>query len=484
MGLAGLARKQRDRLATANQPDRCFGACPTFTTAQASAAWRERRGQAPCGLRRSQSQRLRAPSQSPFSRAVVLTLWLLNTFAAAADAQPNSDPIPDGYVGGPYKVIAADFTGDQRIELAVGYRSIGVLTIEQVDGRGQLTRLSLHPFAVPQPHGERHVHNLDHGDVDKDGLPDLALTIGGKGPAHPGFVVIARNVGQGQFRSVCEYRTPSEAKGIRLADLDNDGRLDLAYTARGSGYKGDLAIGKLFVRQGLADWKFGPAIEADAGKSAYYVDTTDLNNDGFLDMVVPNEHDSAVTYFMNPGAEMFTSHQPPSRRQIRATQIPGRPSHLINDVRAADFNDDGNVDLLTANLGSSTTSLFLGKGDGSFQKDTPIDAGKNGAFLAVGDLDNDGDLDFVVTHWTEDFMSVFLNKSDGTFLPRRDHQTGSGNYGVTLCDVNGDKTLDAVTANYRARSVSVLIGTGDGSFQPAVTTPSGLRSRNGEWTRE
>ena len=40
----GLARKQRDRLATANQADRCFGACPTFTKDQASAAWSARDG--------------------------------------------------------------------------------------------------------------------------------------------------------------------------------------------------------------------------------------------------------------------------------------------------------------------------------------------------------------------------------------------------------------------------------------------------------
>ena len=203
-------------------------------------------------------------------------------------------------------------------------------------------------------------HNLDQGDIDEDGVSDLAITIGGKGPAHPGIVVIARNTGRGRFKSVLEYRTPSEAKGVRLADLDNDGRLDLIYTARGSGNEGDIAIGKLFIRQGLGDGKFGPALESDAGKSAYYVETADLNNDGLPDIVVPNEHDSTVTYFMNPGKEMFKNRQPPSRRQVRATQIPGRRSHAINDVRAADFNGDGNIDLVTANLGTSTISIFLG----------------------------------------------------------------------------------------------------------------------------
>ena len=81
---------------------------------------------------------------------------------------------------------------------------------------------------------------------------------------------------------------PSQAKGVAFADLDRDGRLDLLYTARGSGYKDDVKRGVLTIRRGLGAWKFGAPIESDAGKSAYYIDAADLNNDGFLDIVVPN----------------------------------------------------------------------------------------------------------------------------------------------------------------------------------------------------
>lgn len=42
-----------------------------------------------------------------------------------------------------------------------------------------------------------------------------------------------------------------------MADLDNDGRWDLLYTWRGCGYKGDVAVGRLFVKPGLADGQFG-----------------------------------------------------------------------------------------------------------------------------------------------------------------------------------------------------------------------------------
>ena len=67
----GLARKQRDRLATANQADRCFGACPTFTTDQASASWSAREGNRHRAVSVARTfKRLRARSQSPFSLPV------------------------------------------------------------------------------------------------------------------------------------------------------------------------------------------------------------------------------------------------------------------------------------------------------------------------------------------------------------------------------------------------------------------------------
>ncbi|MDP7276869.1 MAG: VCBS repeat-containing protein [Planctomycetaceae bacterium] len=411
---------------------------------------------------------------------IVLALGLTDFLAAD---EPRKDRL-HGYVGGPYKVVAADFTGDKLIDVLLGYRGIGVLAVDQGDGRGQLTPLAINEFSdadrklnpddaswsVP------HVHNISSADLDGDGLLDLLFAVGGASKLKPGRVVVAHNAGRGQFKRVLEFSTPSEAKGVRFVDMDRDGRLDVMYTARGSGYKDDLAIGRLYIRRGLGNWKFGPAIESLAGKSAYSIDTADLNNDGFPDVVIPNEHDTSVTYFLNPGKTIFSRAASLSSRQVRASPIPNKRSHAINDVRVADFDGDGNQDLVTANLGTSTISVFPGNGDGTFGKDTLLDAGKNGAFLGIGDFDRDGDVDFVITHWTEDFASVFLNIGDGRFAARRDYRTGSGNYGVDVADLNGDGHLDIVTANYRALSMSLLIGAGDGTFKPAITRSKGFRS--------
>jgi hypothetical protein len=421
-----------------------------------------------------------------------LGICLLCLLSAQCRAQPPQKSRLHGYVGGPYKVALADVTGDKLVDVVLAYRQIGVVAVQRGDGKGQLEPPVLNVFSDEDrrinPDDESwsvpHVHNIAFGDIDSDGLVDLVCGVGGLGTSKPGRVVIARNAGEGRFQHMLEFPTPSQVKGVRFADMNNDGRLDLLYTARGSGYEGDITIGRLYIRQGLGDWKFGPAVVSDAGRSAYFIETADLNNDGFLDVIVPNEHAVTVTYFLHPGKTIFTDAKTLQSRTVSASRIPGQRSHAINDVRAADFNGDGNQDLVTANLGTSTVSIFIGNGDGSFQQDTLIDAGKNGAFLSVGDLDDDGDIDVVITHWTEDFASVFLNKGDGTFHPRKDYTTGSGNYGIDMADLNGDGHLDVVTANYRERSMSLLIGRGDGTFNTSITQPKGLRSRDGRWVPE
>ena len=52
---------------------------------------------------------------------------------------------------------------------------------------------------------------------------------------------------------------------------------------------------------------------------------------------------------------------------LQASRIPGRRSHCINDVRAADFNGDGTLDAVTANYRERSISVLMGVGDGTFQ---------------------------------------------------------------------------------------------------------------------
>ncbi len=182
-----------------------------------------------------------------------MTVWAEEEAAQkeAPEVQfPKERPM-NGWVGGPYKVKAADVTGDEIIDLVLSHYPIDAVTVEKGDGKGQFTRLGLFQVPLDKRNLIEPIFNIDLGDIDGDGLLDLVIGIGGGAgvpqgwkalpaevtkPYWPGRVVIARNTGNGKFQSMVEYPTESPAKGVALADLDGDGRLDLLYTARGAGY--------------------------------------------------------------------------------------------------------------------------------------------------------------------------------------------------------------------------------------------------------
>src|SRR5439155_14561622 len=100
-----------------------------------------------------------------------------------------------------------------------------------------------------------------------------------------------------------------------------------------------------------------------------------------------------------------------------------------NSVAVGDFNGDGIPDLAVANFGTypdfrGTVSILLGKGDGTCRAAQNFAVGLGAISLAVGDLNGDGHPDLAVANAGNPndlavadtgSVSVFLGKGDGTF---------------------------------------------------------------------
>src|SRR5580698_5185867 len=135
-------------------------------------------------------------------------------------------------------------------------------------------------------------------------------------------------------------------------------------------------------------------------------------------------------------------------------------------IASGDFNRDGKLDVAVA---GTYLSIFLGNGDGTFQ--VPVTYSGPFNSIAVADFNNDGNPDIVVV--PDDLtVSVFLGNGDGTFQPPKSSPTTAAGTFLAVGDFNGDHKTDLVLVD--SPYISVLLGNGDGTFQAPIDNSSSL----------
>ena len=204
----------------------------------------------------------------------------------------------------------------------------------------------------------------------------------------------------------------------------------------------------------------------------------DLNNDGFLDLMTINEDSADMRIFLNKGAAATAMSQ-----YNAFTQPPTKVGARASPSETTDFNGDGIVDIVVANLNDDTLSVLFGNNNGTFTtSQTPLVGGQPRGVVVI-DVDGDGDIDIVNTNADGDNMSLLKNDGTGKFPTGQSVDGGPGviyfdsafgmgtasqEFGVMAGDMNEDGILDIVIGargimgNNRATVVN--LGTGNGTF--------------------
>ena len=178
----------------------------------------------------------------------------------------------------------------------------------------------------------------------------------------------------------------------------------------------------------------------------------DFNHDGILDVAIPAG--DSLYILLGNGDGTFRS----------LVSYPGDFYSIV----AADFNNDGNLDLVVAPDGD-TVEVFLGNGDGTFQPPKSYPTTSAAGFIAVGDFNGDHKLDIAIID--SPYISVLLGNGDGTFQPPIDNDSFVGPGWLALGDFNNDHLLDvaAIGSFGSSASIGVLLGNGNGTLQSAIT---------------
>lgn len=281
-------------------------------------------------------------------------------------------------------------------------------------------------------------------DLNADGYQDL-LILGEDRTWNP-LSDMFLNDQNGQFNKVEVNIMEVLLNGVSInSDIDKDGDLDLFMTGRD---EKNRAKSLLYKNDGSGNFQRvnSSILNVQDGESVFVDIDLDLDDD----LIVSGKNSSGVPVvyiYTNDGLGNF------SKDPINTLQGVYRSS-----IEVADFNRDGDLDILIAgsiNLKKSSTRLYLGN-NGRFLLDSTLNIKDLGfGSLAVGDIDNDNDIDIFITgegvdstlmsHWGK-FSMVYFNDGNGNFtlsnISNSLPQVANGN--AELSDLNGDGLLDLI----------------------------------------
>lgn len=363
------------------------------------------------------------------------------------------------------KPVLADFNQDAKMDLvSASYVPDISLTLIYFEGFGDGTFSAARDYYSPQPSAGQYAYGVGvaSGDFNGDGKPDFVL--GNSGSNNIGITVFLGNATG--LQSGTNYGSGGNLNFVGTGDFNGDGKEDIVAS--------DDATGKISVFFGNGDGTFQAPVSYGAGAGpAQGLVVGDFNGDGKPDVAVtaaPN----AVVILINNGLGGFNS--PTS--YFMADQG--------WEIAAADLNNDGIIDLVIPQAESHFASILLGNGDGTFTAKPDFDLGNSfPAGVALGDWNGDGKNDIAVTiddDTTRMGVAIALGNGDGTFqtatlYPVTSNVTGypypAEIHGV---DLDHDGNLDLVYVNSQFGTVGVLYGTGSGTFGSPNEFPGGVYS--------
>ncbi|GAB6040704.1 hypothetical protein JCM17961_13780 [Endothiovibrio diazotrophicus] len=268
-------------------------------------------------------------------------------------------------------------------------------------------------FQPPVTLAEGFSHNdVAVGDLNGDGLADLATTRLGHGQIALYFADGARGFGE-------PLLIPTEVLGdqLAIADFNGDGHPDVA--------NGGQAI-TLLLGNGDGNFPNTDTFLADPGR----LSVTDFDGDGRRDLLIGGPY--SATALLNGGDPRHPFH-------TRTVPIANTPVTAVS----GDFNGDGHPDVVSGEQvpfydGPSTVSLLLGDGQGGLAAAGSWPVGTALLDLASADLDGDGHLDLVAANRDSSDLTLLFGDGGGAFPDRITLPTEGTPRAVTTADLDGD----------------------------------------------
>ena len=176
----------------------------------------------------------------------------------------------------------ADVNGDGKLDIVVPNSAMHAVAVLLGNGAGSFSAATFDPVGTAPGAAP---NSVAVADLDGDGKLDLAVSNGGS-------VSVLLGNGDGTFKPPIAYPTGSDLLSIAIKDLDGDGKLDVAAAGRTTGG------GEVSVLRGNGDGTLRAPVSYRVGTAPSWLAIGDFNRDGRLDIAVANLDDNTVSILL------------------------------------------------------------------------------------------------------------------------------------------------------------------------------------------
>jgi hypothetical protein len=290
----------------------------------------------------------------------------------------------------PYWACAGDLDNDGDVDLATANYGDGTVSTLTNTGDGSFELAVGHKVgSMPR--------SVCTADLNDDGYMDLAAA-----NDKSNDLSVLLNKGDGTFGEASAFPAAHSPKSIYPSDLDEDGDVDLVLAYCGPGLP---AILNIMANDGQGNFSQLKILSAES--YPWTVIAADLNEDGRVDLANTNYSTGSIAVFFGEGQGGYALDQlyrvrDPSRPQKRS-----QTRHLC----ASDLDADGDPDLAVACWGLNGCAVLRNQGAGRYELAGIFETGKMASSVASSDFNGDGLNDLVLTNVDGNTITVLTNTS-------------------------------------------------------------------------
>ncbi len=345
-----------------------------------------------------------------------------------------------------YKAITLeDYDGDGIPEVWAGNSAnnhIGIWTYSQA--KDSLVMIDSIYDGFPAP--PSFIHDIDAADLDGDGDVDAVAAFRSYG------TYLCINEGSGTW-TVSQLDNTYGWQTI-IDDYDQDGNLDIFIST-------DWNFIKIYYGDGAGSFTAGavPPNPHTYGAS-HGMNSVDFNHDGYPDLIgIDWEWDQSGTdeYYLRAYINKLSDATPEWSYSVAPEDVLG--TYTTTGVKsvnfsAADFNNDGNIDLVYFSPDNNyIVAMMGGESNGSYTWTPDTVVNYSASFVAVSAFDIDGDNDMdIIAGGRDKFEGILIlyNDGNGNFTQKEaELGFGAANFhDMVMGDIDGNGMNDLILSQY------------------------------------